>query len=202
MHPNSPVSAPPSATPAAAVAYDAASRAFHWLTAVVVTVAFVLGPGGFGRLMHQGVDPATRSDIVWHESLGLLVFALTLLRLVWVALRPRVPQFELAGWMHLASRLAHAGLWALLLILPITAVLALSRDGHPLTLLGGVRIEAVPLIAQSALAKLADWGDVHKLLGDVIMWLAGAHAAAAIYHHAILKDGVLASMLPWPLQRR
>ena len=29
-----------------------------------------------------------------------------------------------------------------------------------------------------------------------ILWLAGLHAAAAIYHHLVLKDGVLLSMLP------
>ncbi|MEZ5703240.1 MAG: cytochrome b/b6 domain-containing protein [Burkholderiaceae bacterium] len=44
--------------------------------------------------------------------------------------------------------------------------------------------------------SLADWGDVHSLLGDAILWLAGMHAAAAIYHHLRLRDGVLASMVP------
>ena len=40
--------------------YDLPSQVFHWLTAVAVTVAFILGPGGFHRLMRQGIDPATR----------------------------------------------------------------------------------------------------------------------------------------------
>ena len=176
--------------------YDALSRAFHWLTAIAVLIAFILGPGGFGRLMRAGVDPATRSDIVWHESLGILVFALTLLRLLWVAFRPAAPQFETAGPMALASKLMHLALWALLLILPASALLALGSEGHPLTLLGGVRVDQMPLIANSAIAKLADWGDVHGLLGDVLMWFAGLHAVAAIYHHLFLKDGVLLSMLP------
>jgi cytochrome b561 len=46
------------------------------------------------------------------------------------------------------------------------------------------------------MAKLADWGDVHGFLGDAILWLAGLHAVAAIYHHVFLKDGVLLTMLP------
>ena len=54
----------------------------------------------------------------------------------------------------------------------------------------------MPLIAESPIAGLADWGDVHGLLGDTIMWIAGVHAAAAIFHHVVLKDGVLAAMLP------
>ncbi|MEY4753345.1 MAG: hypothetical protein RJA44_1020 [Pseudomonadota bacterium] len=176
--------------------YDPLSRAFHWLTAIAVAVAFVLGPEHFGRLMHQGLDPATRSDIVWHETLGVFVFGLTLLRLIWVARRPAAPQFEMAGWMHLAAKLAHLALWALMLVVPVTAMLALGSEGHPLTLLGGLRLDQMPLIANSRLAGLADWGDVHGFLGDAIIAIAGLHAAAAIYHHAILKDGVLASMLP------
>lgn len=176
--------------------YDLLSRAFHWTTAIAVTIAFILGPGGFGRLMHRGVDPATRSDIVWHETLGLLVLALTVLRLVWVAFRPAAPVFAMAGWMQRSAQLMHLALWTLLLALPLTAILALGSEGHPLTLLGGLRVDQMPVIAQSGLAKLADWGDVHGFLGDAIIWLAGLHAVAAIYHHVRIQDGVLVSMLP------
>lgn len=176
--------------------YDLPSQAFHWVTAIVVTVTFILGPSGFGRLMHQGVDPATHSDIVWHESLGLLVFALTVLRLIWVALRPTAPEFQMAGWMQALGKLMELALWALLLALPITALLALGSENHPLTILGGIRLDQMPLIAESRIAKLVNWGDVHSYLGDTIMWFAGLHAAAAIFHHVFLRDGVLAAMIP------
>ena len=176
--------------------YDPLSQLLHWVTAIVVTIAFILGPGGFGRLMRQGVDPATRSDIVWHESLGILVLVLTLLRLVWVALRPAAPRFAMGAWMHLSARVVNIALWVLLFALPATAFLALGSEHHPLTLLGGVRIDEMPVIANSAIAAWADWGEVHKVLGDTLMWLAGLHAAAAIFHHAVLKDGVLSAMLP------
>lgn len=176
--------------------YDSFSQVLHWVTAIIVTIAFILGPGGFGRLMRQGVDPATRSDIVWHESLGILVLALTVLRLAWMALRPAAPQPQMAKWMHLTAKVVRVALWVLLLALPVTAFLALGSEGHPLTLLGGVRIDRMPFIAESPVAGLADWGDVHQFLGDSIMWLAGLHAIAAIFHHVVLKDGVLMSMLP------
>lgn len=176
--------------------YDTLSRVFHWVTAILVTIAFILGPGGFGRLMRRGIDPATRSDIVWHETLGIAVLVLTVLRLVWIAFRPAAPQFPMAGWMHLTAKLVRLALWTLMLALPLSALLALGGEAHPLTLLGGVRVDQMPLIANSPIAKLADWGDVHQFLGDAIMWLAGLHAVAALYHHLALKDGVLLSMLP------
>ncbi|WP_395701945.1 cytochrome b [Aquabacterium sp.] len=181
--------------PASTTHYDPASRALHWVTALVVLVAFILGPEHFGRLMRNGLDPATRSDIVWHETLGVLVFVLTALRLVWAALRPSPPQFPMAPWMAFAAKALHLALWALLLLLPVTALLALGSEDHPLTLLGGFRIDHMPPIAQSPIARLADWGDVHQVLGDAIIWLAGLHAAAAVFHHVVLKDGVLRGML-------
>ena len=101
----------------------------------------------------------------------------------------------------LAARVVHLALWTLLLALPVTAVLYLGSKGHPLTLLGSVRIEHMPLVAQSSLARMANWGDVHGVLGDALMWLAGLHAAAALLHHLVLKDRVLASMLPWTVTR-
>jgi cytochrome b561 len=176
--------------------YDRVSIALHWLTAIVVTIAFVLGPEHFGRLMRDGVDPATRSDIVWHETLGVLIFVLTLARLLWVARRPAAPQFPISKWMLVSSKLVKLSLWTLLLALPLTALLALGGEDHPLTLLGGLRIDHWPLIAHSAVGKLVDWGDVHKFLGDAIMWIAGLHAAAAAYHAVALDDGVFGSMLP------
>ena len=62
-----------------------------------------------------------------------------------------------------------------------------------LPILGGVTV-APPLHESHALgAKIAE---VHTWLGDTILWLAGAHAVAGLYHHYVLKDGVLLSMLP------
>ncbi len=178
--------------------YDIVSRAFHWVTALAVLVAFILGPGGYGRLIRQGVDPATRAGIVWHESLGVTIFVLTSLRLLWLLVRPAPPRVPMPSWMRAASRAGHVALWALLFVLPVTALLALGSEGHPLTLLGGFRTEVLPWLQESALGKFADWGDVHGLLGDVLIWLAGLHAVAALWHHFVRKDGVLVAMLGWP----
>ena len=177
--------------------YDLPSRAFHWVTVIVVISAFVLGPGDFGQTMREGIDPATRGDIVWHESLGMFVFVMTALRLLWVAFRPSVPPAKMQRWMLVAGKLVHVALWMLLLALPTTALLSLGSESHPLTLLGGVRFDRLSVIANFPIAKLVDWGDMHQFLGNAIIWIAGFHAAAAIFHHVILKDGVLSAMLPY-----
>ena len=174
--------------------YDLPSRIFHWLTAIAVLAAFVLGPEHFGREMRNGLNPATRLDIVLHETLGMLVMALTFLRLLWLALRPAKPELDGPTWLKSASTAAQGVLWLLLLAVPVAAVMALGTEGYPLTLLGGIRIDYLPVNEQSAIANLGDWGDLHSLLGETVMWLSGLHALAAIFHHVVLKDGVLRSM--------
>jgi cytochrome b561 len=76
---------------------------------------------------------------------------------------------------------------------PLTAISGAWLEGHALTLLGGVVIPAPIGKLHSLGASIAE---VHTWLGDAILWLAGAHAAAGLFHHHVLKDGVLLSMLP------
>lgn len=176
--------------------YDKLSQLFHWLTALAVVSAFALGPGDFGDFVEAGGNPASRWDIVWHETLGITVFVITLARLLWVAFRPSAPKFDMPVWMRAVAGLTHWTLWGLLLALPLTALLTLASENFPLTMLGNVHMATIPVLSGSAMADWFDWGEVHTLLGDAIVWLAGAHAVAAIVHHVKLKDGVLASMLP------
>lgn len=76
--------------------------------------------------MRNGIDLATRTDIVWLETLGLLVLLLTVLRLIWMAFRPTTPQFAMAGWMQPSAKFVRFVFWVLLLALAITAFLALG----------------------------------------------------------------------------
>lgn len=175
-----------------ATRYDLFSVALHWLTAVVVVAAFVLAPEDFG----DGVDPSLQWDVLWHESLGLTVLVLTLVRLLWVALRPAAPRFAMPTALRLAAKAVHCVLWALLLALPVSALLMLASEGHPLTLLGGVRVDAFFWLANAAITQSTDWRDVHTFMGDAVMVIAGLHALAAICHHLVRKDGVLLAMLP------
>jgi cytochrome b561 len=112
---------------------------------------------------------------------------------------------EWAGvWQNGPGVLVVQGLYAdvAALALAITALMALGSKGHPLTLLGNSRMDQFPVVAESALATLLDWGDVHKFLGDAQIWLAGLHAFADAYHGFVQKDGVLKSMLPYPWLRK
>jgi cytochrome b561 len=170
--------------------YGGVAQAFHWIVAILVLVSFIYGPGGSEERVYSH---ARDSDRQLHETLGLLVFGVTGLRVMWRMLSDQPDPSELPKWMGIASSLIQGLLYALLFAIPLTAITGAWLEGHPLTLVGNVPIP--PLLPEShelgqRIAELHTW------LGDAIMWLAGLHALAAIYHHFVLRDGVLLSMLP------
>jgi cytochrome b561 len=173
-----------------ATRYGAVSQAFHWVTAVLVGAAYLLGPGGPESRVYSA---ARASDLGWHETLGILVFAIVLARVLWrlVDRRPEGP--PMAAWMEWSSRAVHWALYALLIAIPATAIVGAYLEGHPLTLLGIGAIGPLGPLSQSLGQTISD---LHRSLGSFIVWVAGAHAAAALFHHFVMRDRVLVSMLP------
>ena len=95
--------------------------------------------------------------------------------------------------MRVASKAVQGLLYLLLMAVPVTAVLGAWLEGHPLTLLAGIEVASPIAASHDTGVSIAT---LHTWLGDAILWLAGFHAIAAIYHHTFLKDDVLAAMLP------
>jgi cytochrome b561 len=170
--------------------YGALAQAFHWLTAVLVLAAFITGPGGPEQRVYLAARDAARQT---HETLGMAVFLLTALRLAWRAAHPAPALPPMARWMGTAARVLHGLLYVLLVAVPVTAILGAWLEGHPLLLhLFGT----VPSPWAESRGLGTALSELHPWLGDAIVWLAGAHALAALYHHFVLRDSVLRSMLP------
>lgn len=170
--------------------YGKVEQALHWLTALLVLVAFVYGPGGSE---HRVYCEAREFDRRLHETLGLCVLLLSLVRLAWRAFDQRPDPPAVPRWMGAAANVVQLTLYVLLFAVPLSAITGAWLEGHPLTWLGG---DIAPLLAP-AHDLGATIAELHGWLGDAILWVAGAHAAAALYHHFVLRDRVLASMLPW-----
>jgi cytochrome b561 len=170
--------------------YGAVAQLFHWLTVVLVGTAYMVSPGGREERIYSAAFDVARQT---HETIGILLFGLVLLRIVWRLLEPTPEAPPMAPWMRYSATAAHLGLYALLLAIPLTAIAGAWLEAHPLTLFGIGDVG--PLLPQAH-----DLGqsiaDIHTILGNIIIWLAGLHAAAALFHHFILRDNILTSMLP------
>ena len=170
--------------------YGGVAQIFHWLTALLVIIAYIVSVGGPEVRVYSPANDFSRG---LHELLGLSVFALTAMRMCWRAIVSPPKSAKMPAWMELGAKAGHGALYALLVLVPVTAILGAWLEGHPLTLLAVGSVQ--PLLPQSRALGLV-LADVHGWLGDVLIWLAGFHAAAALYHHLWRRDTVLLSMLP------
>ena len=95
--------------------------------------------------------------------------------------------------MGVGSKFMRVALYLLLFAVPLTAITGAWLEGHPVTLVAGIEIAPALVRSHDSGATIAS---IHTWLGDTILWVAGLHALAGLYHHFVLKDAVLASMLP------
>lgn len=167
--------------------YGAVAQAFHWLTIILVLAAYIMSKSDRYSLYSAGADGLRRI----HETLGVLVFTIVVLRLSWGLIDRMSVKQPMSRWMGAAAKLVHAALYALLVAIPAAAVLGTWLEGIPVTLLG---MDIAPPIAPQGAGQGIVY--VHIALGNTILWLAGMHAAAAVFHRFYLRDDVFQSMIP------
>jgi cytochrome b561 len=170
--------------------YGVVTQLFHWLSVALVGTAYIVSPGGGETRVYSAAFDTARQT---HETIGILLFGLVLMRILWRLYEPTPEPPPMAPWMKRAADAAHFGLYALLLAIPLTAIAGAWLENHPLTIFGignvGPMLSPVPGLGQSI-------AYIHTILGNVIIWLAGFHAAAALFHHYFMRDNILTSMLP------
>lgn len=99
-----------------------------------------------------------------------------------------------AGGSPLLQRAAwamHRALYAAMVALPVTGALDRWARGRRLAVFGGIEVPS-PFPVGGGKA----WGEAHELIAYALLALVIVHAAAALWHHLVLRDGRLRSMLP------
>jgi cytochrome b561 len=170
--------------------YDAVIRGIHWLTLLLIAGVYAAAWTAHSGLAGDWYQPVMQL----HRSLGLSVAALTVARLAWRA-RARVPALpeDLHPLQKAAARANEALLYLLLLAQPLLGLLQTNARGQQVDLFFLFRLPAV-IGPDRLLARQLH--DLHALTADALLIAVGMHAAAALYHHFIRRDEVLAAMLP------
>ena len=100
------------------------------------------------------------------ETLGVLVFIVVVLRLLWRLIDATPAKQPMSRWMAAAAKLVHFALYALVIAIPATAVLGTWLEGIPLTLPG---FDIAPQITRAhGLGQLIM--EIHTTLGNGILW--------------------------------
>jgi cytochrome b561 len=167
--------------------YDGTSILLHWLTAGVVAILWTLGqcidffPRGAPRIDARSV----------HIILGVTLAVVLLVRVLWRA-GPgrRLPPAD-AGWLGVTARAVHHGLYVLLGVTVVLGVFNAWQRGDVL-----FNVYKIPQLVPGDRALRGALGELHGDCADVVLIVAGLHAAAALTHHYLLRDRVLRRMLP------
>jgi cytochrome b561 len=179
--------------------YRRASRFFHWLTVALIAVQLPVGLYMSYRGNTLDVwDKVTGALYNGHKLIGVTILLVVLCRLA-NRLMGGTPADEptIEAWQKIASRLNHWGLYVLLICVPVAGYVGVSLF-PALDLFGLFSLPAVVAPDKEA-AKTAFL--VHGLLARLLVLLIVVHVAAALFHHFIRRDNVLARMIPRLLRR-
>lgn len=175
--------------------YGMMPRFLHWMTVVLVIVAWTLGT--FGDDLPKGA--AREMGLFVHMSAGLLVLGALVMRLAWRAVDrppPTMPN-EFGRWLGAfadpAARFGHFALYALLFAVPIVGLVAQFARGEALPLFGAIEIPS-PWERDRAFAHTVT--EIHEIAANALVIVASFHAAAALVHHFVFGDDTLVRMLP------
>ncbi len=171
--------------------YPPLARWMHWLTAALVLTMVVLG---VWMTYFEPKDEAFKFllyDV--HQSIGVVVFLLVLLRLLRRLANPPAPlPRHVPAHFRFAAHGNHALLYAVLLIQPVIGFLDTNAWGFPLV---WARLVPIP----SPIGKNDAWApilsDLHWYGAALLVLLIGAHLCGAFYHGVIRRDGVVQRML-------
>ncbi len=176
--------------------YTSGAKSLHWLIALLIFVLFPLG-----WVMGDFTGAQKMQAYNFHKSLGVIVLALMALRIVWRGLHPApglpstMPPLE-----QNAAKLGHLALYALLLAMPLTGWAMISTSNKPSLFFGYADIPLIPWLAALAADDKKRYHEIfegaHGLLANGLLFLIGAHVAAALRHAVLLKDGVFSRMMP------
>jgi cytochrome b561 len=177
--------------------WGAVSRLLHWSMAALIVFQL-----GLGLYMTRFVpDLLERFALTQaHKSWGAVVFALAVLRVLWRLANRRRPALPaMPRWQREAAAASHRLLYVLMLLMPLTGWIGASASPTQDLLqmqnlvfgrlaLPDPFVPGIPWVERAA-------GGLHASAAICLAGLLALHAAAALYHQFVARDGLLGRMI-------
>lgn len=185
----------PSSSPTrGASRYTPMAIALHWLLGLAIVGMFAVGM----FMADLPFSPLRLKLYNWHKWAGMTVLTLSALRLLWRLTHrppglPHAISQAMPPWQARAHHATHYLMYALFFAVPLLGWAYSSAAGFPIVWFGQIPLPDL-VSPNKELAELIK--PVHGWSAFVLLGLAGLHVAAALKHHFIDRDGLLARMLP------
>lgn len=136
-----------------------------------------------------------RADLkTWHFMFGLSVLVLVAVRLLMRRFAGAPPTIvpAIPHWQQRLAETVHIGLYVFMIGMPLLGWFAVNAKGEPILLFG---VQLPQLIGRDK-ALYDTLKEIHKTIGTIGYYLIGLHAAAALFHHYVMRDSTLVRMSP------
>jgi cytochrome b561 len=180
--------------------YGRVAISLHWLIA-----AFVVVNIGFGLYMSDlpRSDPNKFTLIQLHKSIGLTVLVLSVVVVLWRLMNPS-PRWPsgMSPAMRMAARASHILLYVLIVAIPFSGWLMVSAsplgNSTPYFFLFGW--PNLPFFAGMTREAVHPYREFYETIHVWLAWsaivLVPIHVLAALYHQFVLRDHLLARIVP------
>lgn len=170
--------------------YDPVSQFFHWSILLAVIAAYAIG------IYREDLpkDDFRAYLMSLHMSVGLLVMGLTAARIGWRSFVPAPPLAASSIKLKLAVKAGHLALYLAMAAVPLIGLCAAWAKARNIGFFG---LFPVPALIGPDKELVKPLEEIHEIAAHAMMILAGMHAAAAVFHQFILKDGTLTRMSPF-----
>lgn len=169
----------------------------HWLIALAIALAFVLGAS-----LEYLPDESTKSAAIGlHKSVGIAILLLSFVRLGWRLIHhaPPLPA-TMPLWEKNSARIVHVLLYTAMILQPLSgwALISANPNNIPTFLFGLVIWPSLPLspMLENKEELTQMLVSAHGLGAALFALLIAGHAAAALRHHFILHNDILLRMSP------
>lgn len=170
--------------------YGKTAMTFHWLMFLLMSGSFTVG----FYMADLPLSPLKLKLYSWHKWAGVTLFMLVLLRLIWRQLHPPpVLPASMPLWQQRAAELTHFALYVLMIVMPLSGWLMSSAKGFTTVWFG---VLPLPNLLQKNPPLGEALAEVHGAIGLIILAVVALHVLAALKHHFVDRDEVLARMLP------
>jgi len=173
------------------VVYKRPAVWLHWLTALFV---FLTIPAAI-IMLQPGIERSLQDPLfVFHKNVGVVIFVLVAVRLIYRLLNPPPPLPESVPHLQrMAAEATHWLLYGLLLVMAISGYVRVNAGGFPLE---GLDALGVPRFIPRSDEVANTAKSIHSLVRIPLVLLIFVHIGAGLYHGFIKRDGVLARMIP------
>ena len=172
--------------------YTRVAIALHWLIALLLIGGFALGL----YMVELKFSPEKLKLYSYHKWIGVSVFSLAVLRLLWrLTHQPPPLPASVPAWQVAMSNATHVLLYLLLLAAPLSGWLYSSAAGVPTVPFGIAALQLPDLLVKDR-ALAATLKFVHMSITYSLAALVALHVAAVFKHVLIDRDGIMRRMLP------